>query len=206
METEGIEISFNEADLLPAEQEVVVQINMIDKELEEIAKKDQEAIEDTYRMQGAYTYGLPKEYETSLFQAQGGKCAVCKEEKDLQIEHDHKTMMVRALVCGSCNYYIGRYEKNPKNFHAKRHPELESLVKEYVEKHSSGQLSLKRYFTLFRTPPGKYSYERIWRKKNLIAEREKLFNDLAKSPRVSVEKPGVRHGARRKATTRSTGT
>jgi hypothetical protein len=51
------------------------------------------------------TYGLgPGEYE-QLFQAQGGKCAICGGSRRyrLAVDHDHKTNLVRGLLCRMCN-------------------------------------------------------------------------------------------------------
>ncbi|MEU3690507.1 endonuclease VII domain-containing protein [Streptomyces narbonensis] len=51
------------------------------------------------------TYGLePGEY-AQLFEAQGGKCAICRQRrsKRLDVDHCHKTGVVRGLCCARCN-------------------------------------------------------------------------------------------------------
>jgi hypothetical protein len=51
------------------------------------------------------TYGLePGEYD-QLFQAQGGACAICggKRRQRLSVDHDHKSGLVRGLLCRMCN-------------------------------------------------------------------------------------------------------
>lgn len=58
-------------------------------------------------------YGLMKKFgiSTEDFQAmhdqQNGLCAICGEEKKLQVDHCHKTGRVRGLLCGECNKMIG---------------------------------------------------------------------------------------------------
>jgi hypothetical protein len=43
----------------------------------------------------------------ALLEAQGGRCAIClrppSERRRLDIDHDHRTMTVRGLLCHRCN-------------------------------------------------------------------------------------------------------
>ena len=51
------------------------------------------------------TYGLgPGEYD-KLFEAQDGKCAICREPRSqrLSVDHCHTTNRVRGLLCRRCN-------------------------------------------------------------------------------------------------------
>lgn len=64
------------------------------------------------------TYGYnitPEEYGT-MFQAQGGRCAICGQtpERTLHIDHDHHTNKVRGLLCMRCNTAIGLLFHDPK--------------------------------------------------------------------------------------------
>lgn len=55
-------------------------------------------------------YGLtPAGYE-AMHDSQGGLCAICSKPPTygcLQVDHDHVTGKVRALLCGNCNKAIG---------------------------------------------------------------------------------------------------
>lgn len=66
-------------------------------------------------------YGLsPNQYQEML-DAQGGKCAICREatvgnkaRKNLFIDHCHSTDNVRGLLCGNCNNLLGHAKDNPQ--------------------------------------------------------------------------------------------
>jgi len=44
-----------------------------------------------------------------LEEFQGGKCGICGRGGDLIVDHDHKTGMVRGLLCVGCNNEEGRH-------------------------------------------------------------------------------------------------
>ncbi|MGD9724853.1 MAG: endonuclease domain-containing protein [Nitrospiraceae bacterium] len=58
-------------------------------------------------------YGLTVEELEQIRTQQQNKCAICKAEKPLAVEHDHKTKRVRGLVCTGCNTLIGFVENHP---------------------------------------------------------------------------------------------
>jgi hypothetical protein len=65
-------------------------------------------------------YGLrPGEYKL-LYEAQGGRCAICGIgrgiSKKLAVDHDHKTGIARGLCCARCNEYIGVVRDDPEAF------------------------------------------------------------------------------------------
>ena len=74
------------------------------------------------------TYGLSKEDYFSLYESQGGKCAICgtTEEKHikkfhLSIDHEHDDSRrigthdrskIRGLLCNCCNAGVGQFRDN----------------------------------------------------------------------------------------------
>ncbi len=57
------------------------------------------------------TFGVSPERYAELLELQGGGCAICGESERLgtsfSVDHDHKTGMVRGLLCRACNAAIG---------------------------------------------------------------------------------------------------
>jgi len=58
-----------------------------------------------------YYHGINKETYTKLFLEQGAVCDICKKPpkigKNLLVDHDHKTMNIRGLLCYKCNTGLG---------------------------------------------------------------------------------------------------
>lgn len=65
-------------------------------------------------------YGITPEQFDVMYQGQGGKCAICLRElqlnvrgyNELHVDHDHSTGYVRGLLCSRCNLAIGQFEDN----------------------------------------------------------------------------------------------
>jgi hypothetical protein len=69
-------------------------------------------------------YRLNNDSFLELFQKQGGRCGICKEEILLEdyakpagwvIDHDHETNHVRGFLCRSCNLLLGASKDNEHN-------------------------------------------------------------------------------------------
>ena len=56
------------------------------------------------------TYGITSEEYEELYRAQGGRCAICQRatgaRRRLAVDHDHDSLLVRGLLCKTCNYKI----------------------------------------------------------------------------------------------------
>jgi hypothetical protein len=63
-------------------------------------------------------YGITLKYYNELLIKQGGKCAICRQKcssgKRLAVDHDHKTGIVRGLLCGHCNTALGKLHDSPE--------------------------------------------------------------------------------------------
>lgn len=61
---------------------------------------------------GWYKYKLSIKDNIAMRVAQNNKCAMCKENKKLCVDHNHLTGEVRGLVCHRCNIFIAMVERN----------------------------------------------------------------------------------------------
>lgn len=67
-------------------------------------------------------YGINLEFYNKMYREQGGRCAnkACDMEFDAtarskrpHVDHDHKTLKIRGLLCQNCNIGIGCFKDNP---------------------------------------------------------------------------------------------
>lgn len=68
-------------------------------------------------------YGIEEHEYQAMLEAQGGVCAICKQPESLvskgvtcrlQVDHDHKTDVVRGLLCRRCNTILGQADDDPE--------------------------------------------------------------------------------------------
>ena len=69
-----------------------------------------------------FKYGLNANEFNLLVESRNNKCEICgvflKESKEIHIDHDHTTKMVRGLLCGNCNRGLGIFGEKIKNLEA----------------------------------------------------------------------------------------
>lgn len=73
----------------------------------------------------ARIFNLKSKYRLSLsdydalLKSQGGVCAICKKppkKRRLAVDHNHRTGVVRGLLCYTCNYALGFWHDNATRF------------------------------------------------------------------------------------------
>ncbi len=87
------------------------------------------------KMNLKWTYGITLEQYNEMFEQQNGVCAICGKletailnnaVKRLSVDHNHKTGKVRALLCHTCNMYVGMVENK----------QLVKRINKYLKGHS----------------------------------------------------------------------
>lgn len=66
------------------------------------------------KMRDGFTY--TSEDKIFLWESQDGKCAICKDAIETPnigcVDHDHSTIKMRGMLCGSCNKMLGYARDN----------------------------------------------------------------------------------------------
>lgn len=66
-----------------------------------------------------HTYGITQSQYDALYEAQRGTCAICFGNGTrsrwglLYVDHDHRTGVVRGLLCDRCNLGLGKFHDDP---------------------------------------------------------------------------------------------
>lgn len=64
------------------------------------------------------TFGITAEQYHTLLKIQDGRCAICKTDTPgkgewFAVDHDHKTGLIRGLLCVHCNVGLGHFQDAP---------------------------------------------------------------------------------------------
>ena len=60
-------------------------------------------------------YGITPEHFATLIEQQENRCAICRTIPDrFHLDHDHRTEIVRGLLCGQCNRALGLFGDDPQ--------------------------------------------------------------------------------------------
>lgn len=79
-------------------------------------------------------YGIGEADFVAMLEQQGGLCAACRVDKPVHVDHDHKTGLVRGLLCYLCNQALGNVRDDSER--------LQGLI-DYLERAAARQLELK---------------------------------------------------------------
>lgn len=110
------------------------------KEKNEMSKKQharqrelytpEELKEQQYFRHTKHKYGVTEEMFFEMLEDQENQCKVCEchiDRSNINIDHNHETGEVRALLCYNCNALLGKSNDSPK---------LLKAALEYLETHS----------------------------------------------------------------------
>lgn len=73
-------------------------------------------------------YGITPAEHAAMVVEQNGRCAVCRQGRELVVDHCHAARRVRKLLCDDCNRGIGCFRDNPERLRA---------AAEYLEEHAA---------------------------------------------------------------------
>lgn len=81
----------------------------------DVRRAKYEASKDRLRKNRLMTrYGISQEDFNNMFDSQEGVCPICNGEISV-VDHDHKTGLVRGLLCRSCNAGLGLFKDDTSN-------------------------------------------------------------------------------------------
>lgn len=85
--------------------------NEVTKQSKKRKHKSEKAANRYYNLK--YKYGLNESDVEIMKEEQNNKCAICWEDRKLNIDHCHTTGVVRGLLCNVCNTGLGKVREDP---------------------------------------------------------------------------------------------
>jgi hypothetical protein len=78
-----------------------------------LARKPRQTCRSCQQEQKVYTkYKITFEQRKEMEKSQEGRCLICKTHAKLCVDHCHKSLKVRGLLCRSCNLGLGYFKDN----------------------------------------------------------------------------------------------
>jgi hypothetical protein len=93
-------------------------------------------------------YGITLAKYEAILEAQGGACAICRKPaskfaRSLAVDHDHRSGVVRGLLCPWCNRGLKYFNDDPDN-HRRAAEHLERDYGTVPEKYLKGRPKRRR--------------------------------------------------------------
>jgi hypothetical protein len=73
------------------------------------AENKDRAKQTAFKIRLRNAYGITVEQFHEIRAEQQGRCAVCRREAQLCVDHDHATGKIRGLLCRKCNAALGMF-------------------------------------------------------------------------------------------------
>ena len=129
---------------------------VISREDRERSKAGKAALPDYRRERNLkFTFNLTVDEYDEILEYQGGVCAICDrppKTRRLSVDHDHKTGLVRGLLCYGCNRTLGNNQEEKMHrmsYYLKHNAPLEALGREVYGR--KGPVKTKRRKTRRKT-------------------------------------------------------
>lgn len=74
--------------------------------------KEKETLRSRLKAWGYQGFEFTHEQHDKMLLEQNNKCAICKQETKLHVDHCHTTNKVRGLLCPACNKGLGHFKDN----------------------------------------------------------------------------------------------
>lgn len=91
-------------------------VKLVDRERHKKNNQDPEYRKKRRNAALKRNYDIDLDKYAEMLKSQNGRCVICSREpyqnKNLHVDHCHKTGRVRGLLCARCNWYLATIEKD----------------------------------------------------------------------------------------------